>query len=543
MVVLNRWLVRIVGFLLIVITSYALQNWSLVGLPRYWLFVAVLLSLVLTFLLRYTDSLVQRCSRWPFLLIAVSLVALLRLVWIIGVPTLPISDFESYNRSASAIAQGVFEFPKIHRGGYPLLLGFVYRVFGTNLLTAKLFNVFLSIVAALLLFWIAQCLLGESSARAATALFALWPAQIMMSSVLATELPYTVLFLSAIAVLLRASRSESLSVLALFSSGVLLGLSNPIRPVSVLVLGVVIVWTLLVSRDRWTKRIFGVALLVMGFSFIMAGYLYVRGPVGGSSFFAMILPSDNLLNGTNIQAKGMWNAADAATYGQLLVERGPEETQSIIWQMAMERIRSNPKGFAALLFEKLSVVWGDDLYGAYWSTVRVDTSAVGNLVQVHQTELYAISQFFYIWVLVLSVAGCYRLQQLQIHQGIGLLLLVLLTFVGVHGLVEVQSRFHYPWEPIFLILGAYGLVESRIERTQNLVVTTAMHGCQRYPGVLIAHTPTEFVQKLDKALKLGNDSLYLSLMDRVARENTWDARASAILQTIASTEEHKVWKG
>jgi glycosyltransferase involved in cell wall biosynthesis len=64
------------------------------------------------------------------------------------------------------------------------------------------------------------------------------------------------------------------------------------------------------------------------------------------------------------------------------------------------------------------------------------------------------------------------------------------------------------------------------------VVTTRMRECLRYPGVLAADGPGEFSSQLDQALRLRDDSSYLEMIDRVAIENTWEARAHQILGAL-----------
>jgi len=64
------------------------------------------------------------------------------------------------------------------------------------------------------------------------------------------------------------------------------------------------------------------------------------------------------------------------------------------------------------------------------------------------------------------------------------------------------------------------------------IVVTAMHETMRYEGVLVANGAIEFSSKLDEALKLATDPEYLAVIDRVARENTWNARAATILQAL-----------
>lgn len=65
------------------------------------------------------------------------------------------------------------------------------------------------------------------------------------------------------------------------------------------------------------------------------------------------------------------------------------------------------------------------------------------------------------------------------------------------------------------------------------VVITPMRESMRYPGVLVAQDAQDFSSKLDQALKLRLDPNYLSQIERVAQENTWDARARRILEALA----------
>jgi glycosyltransferase involved in cell wall biosynthesis len=64
------------------------------------------------------------------------------------------------------------------------------------------------------------------------------------------------------------------------------------------------------------------------------------------------------------------------------------------------------------------------------------------------------------------------------------------------------------------------------------VVATATRECTRYEGVLTAIDSKDFVDKLDLALQLRNNREYLDLIDRVAQENSWQARAQQILSAL-----------
>jgi glycosyltransferase involved in cell wall biosynthesis len=64
------------------------------------------------------------------------------------------------------------------------------------------------------------------------------------------------------------------------------------------------------------------------------------------------------------------------------------------------------------------------------------------------------------------------------------------------------------------------------------VVITAMAESMRYPGVIVAYDSEDFSRKLDQALLLKQDPTYLSAIDQVARENTWNKRALQILAAL-----------
>ena len=64
------------------------------------------------------------------------------------------------------------------------------------------------------------------------------------------------------------------------------------------------------------------------------------------------------------------------------------------------------------------------------------------------------------------------------------------------------------------------------------IVSTAMPECMKYKSVLVARSKDEFVKKLEEALKLGLSPDYQQLLDKEARENTWDKRVDQILEGL-----------
>lgn len=70
------------------------------------------------------------------------------------------------------------------------------------------------------------------------------------------------------------------------------------------------------------------------------------------------------------------------------------------------------------------------------------------------------------------------------------------------------------------------------------IVTTAMHECKKYKSVMIAKDKEEFVELIDKSLQMNieNDKEYFELLKKEAKENTWNNKALAIVETLKKYE-------
>lgn len=64
------------------------------------------------------------------------------------------------------------------------------------------------------------------------------------------------------------------------------------------------------------------------------------------------------------------------------------------------------------------------------------------------------------------------------------------------------------------------------------VVTTALPECKKYNGVFVADNYEQFIDYIDKALVAKKDLDYLFMIDKVARDNTWDNRVNKIITEL-----------
>lgn len=68
------------------------------------------------------------------------------------------------------------------------------------------------------------------------------------------------------------------------------------------------------------------------------------------------------------------------------------------------------------------------------------------------------------------------------------------------------------------------------------VVTSKMDECEKYATPFIAHDHDEFISLLDKAYRMKDDEGLIAALDKEARENSWGARADAMIELLKANE-------
>ena len=450
-------LVYITGYILLMTSILSIQNYYY-NISRYWIFVFGFIGYCLYYILSNTDSIIQRGSTKNFLIMSVFVIISLRLIWVITIPTLPYSDFEVYNNFAIYVAK---QFP-VHilsinyteRGfGYSFVLGIIYKIFGVNLFVAKLLNVFLSVLTGILLYFIAGYLFDQYIARITTVLFSIWPAQIMYSSVLASEHLFIFLLLLGIAMLIGVIKVKSdEKYLNIFLAGIVFGLAYTVRFLSLIIVATGFMALLYFQEEVFKKRIQSAFFLICGFAVVWICVASLGAVVNVPSNPTTGI-QNSLLMGTNYEYMGHWNPVD----NQIWETHSPEEAKKIAFETGLSRITENPIRFIKLIFEKFNIMWCDESFGIYWSTSTIDSTKLPSFIIQNQLIMFAVSQFYYSGVLFFGLLGCHKLRNAKLNIGMRFLLITFLIFVLLHSFLEVQPRYHYPWEIIFLILGGYGI--------------------------------------------------------------------------------------
>jgi len=360
---------------------------------------------------------------WGAALVGLATVA--RLIWVLSVPTVPVSDFAMYRESANYLSEfGRLDPGFIYMPGFVALLAAVKNL-GGDLLAQKLLGVFFGALGAAGLFVVTWKLVdgdeppGASAPRwqrlcpcphaaLATTLYALWPAGVAMSSVVGTDVPAAALIVAALAVLVAFGRARPWTAALAF--GAAMGLAAWVRamalPLSALSLGY---WLALRLR-------LGRALLLTAGG--LAAALVVLSPwairhlrQSGSLYFTDDHGGITALIGANPNSEGAYTRALNQMFkdvtGRSVLDEPHHATDQAAYAIAREWTRFEPRYTLGLVALKADRLFDPEIRLLYWPIFRpgVLTGRRASWFADHHGGIESLADAFGLTVMGLTLAG------------------------------------------------------------------------------------------------------------------------------------------
>jgi hypothetical protein len=320
----------------------------------------------------------------------VVLAFVVRLAWVLAVPTVPVSDFAMYRESANYLSEfGHLDHGFIYMPGFVVALAWIQDA-GGGLLAQKMLGVLTGTLAAGALFAIARALVDADDERVADApaarwrrvcpcpyaagaglLVALWPAGAAMSSVVGTDMPAAALLALALALLVTLGPRRPFAAAVAF--GVALGLAAWIRavalPLSALALGY---W--LAARQKLVRALLltgaGVAATVL--VLLPWGIRHVRE--SGALYFTDDHGGITALIGANPNSEGTYTRALNRMFkdvtGKSVLDEPHRETDRAAYAMAREWFAFEPGYALGLGTLKADRLFDPEHRLLYWSILR-----------------------------------------------------------------------------------------------------------------------------------------------------------------------------
>jgi hypothetical protein len=410
------------------------------------------------------------CSPWFWGALIFVLALGLRYFAFVHIVYSPTSDFQNYYNIGVAFTKGDFaaianqasEYHISSLSGLGVLNGLIMLLTGTSVRSFQLAHCAIASLSCVAAFLLARRF-DEGSAPAAGLLFALYPANIVFSQVTSNQ-HLAVLFALLALWLAHLSLSETKPVRTLVYSllgGILLLLSyysHPSTATTLLALG--IVWLVLLlaavrKRKEFLRLLLAGAVFCVGFFALRVGTnMGLRA--AGLSYPTTVNSSylTKVVIGLNEETTGGYSESD---WGMIWAQ--PESEQNAFCLQEIQKRLQQPDLFG-LFDTKLMRMWmvPDGSFG--WATEEVcpvSPAPPSDAIQARDNWLAGakLLDFFYVALLFVFawIGGLFRR-----HGSAGdLLLWVLMGWMGVHLLIEIQTRYRYFGMPLFMILAAYGV--------------------------------------------------------------------------------------
>lgn len=380
----------------------------------------------------------------------------IRLLWVIFSGNTWVSDFANYNERSISMLEGIY-LPHIEMPpGTSLITAFFYWIFGINRYVALLPVIFASVAIIYIVYLLAQKIFGETTAKVSAILYSLCPEQILYTNLVNSEIYFAFFVLAAFWSLL-ASPSRRL-VFNVVLAGALLGMSQCVRPNSILFLFCAALFLVLYSKKRSLAN--GLRLNVV----LIASYLAVLIPLmvfNYSNFQELTINSSRYFGwsfflSTNPVYNGKYNDEDFHLWKERVKvsTRLPNEDESafksrVATEMAKERLLTSPFRFITNCFKK-PYLFLNDPASFKWSLNGIKSVLLINII-------FAIGLVYHRILLVLSgLSYCFMVRNSPNEKIRGFLFLTSSTILLVtlsHFFLEIQTRYHYMLMP-YVIIGA-----------------------------------------------------------------------------------------
>lgn len=328
---------------------------------------------------------------------------LLSILWIIFVNSKPYSDFSYYNMVAKQVATGGQWGDTYTSVGYSIALGFVYKIFGSSIMVAKIFNIVLTFFSYVIFYKILTKLnISELRKKVIYIIFVLFPSNIFFNSLLGTEIIFTTIFLLATLVYFSQVRFKYPII------GVLTGLAAMIKPFFMVFFFAIFLVEVVSTRSF--KKPLKNALIVLILSLITIAPWCIRNTrlIGERTFISNNGGIVLYINNNSQNKVGRWMAAsdveNSVVNTKAYIKANATEKNKMLSTAAKKWIITHPAQFIELGFKRLKNTYlvPDDIDYTFYGT-GLSTATENIMLGVYGAIRYFIFVLSIIVMLITSV--------------------------------------------------------------------------------------------------------------------------------------------
>lgn len=408
------------------------------------------------------------CKRFAIVLFLFSFIV--RLITVLVLKTPIESDFKVLYDASVKLLEGDLSFNQL---GYFKLWGYqigqvVYQAFllkiWNDVLFIKIVNCFISSGTVVLTYLISKEIFQEKTAKMVSLLYSIFIFPILFNAVLSNQILSTFLMYLAIYVLFAKRFDQWKEWIRFLIVGVLLALSNIIRPEAIVTLTTVIVFCIYYLKRGNIKQTLKKILLIF------------------VSYFAITTIASTILIVTNISPSGLsnkdplwkfvlgFNYETTGTYSTK--DEYASGNKELELELIKERTIGNIEKLPILFVKKIRNFWFTS--DIYWSNNYLDATSVSILGQnisgssINQLLINYNRNIYYFMYICLFL-GIYQTRKVQKREIVNFLAILLCVYLGVYLLIEIMPRYAYAPQVALFILSGFGIeyIFNKLEVKRN----------------------------------------------------------------------------
>jgi len=394
----------------------------------------------------------------------------LRMLTILIWPMTPAGDSAAYHRKALQLLAGEEYGQTAYTApGFPAILAGWYRITAAHPLAAYILGALFGTAAIVLTYDVARRTLSPSAARWAALLAAIMPTLVCTSARILTTAILTVFVLGIIDLAVISAGSGRRSWWAVVGTGAVIAMASLVKPTFLLIPILVLFSWLVQARRALVKWVVcGAVATCVVIPWTVRNYLVLGAFVPVTS-----AAGEGLFHGLNPDSDGMFSPAHRSAVSKDVPELARDKQLRAI---ALERVRQDPAACAKLLVRKQIPMWGVSSTNI---ATAISPRIPAGLHKPLERGIKTLINAFWTALMLLCLRSA-LVTDVWRRPGLFLGVLTILYFFALHSVFEVQSRYHVPVIPVFILIAAAGMAASESEETAR--TRAAVQGQGRAPA-------------------------------------------------------------
>jgi len=381
---------------------------------------------------------------WTYGIIIIAL--MLRVLWIIFIPTLPSSDPAEYLALGFSLAESHSYISDYRAVGYPFFLSVLFTLFGPYAILGLMANLIFTLLIIYLSMRIVVYLTGsEFAAKIASIFMALFPDFIASSSVFAVEPLFTTLLLSGFILIIEDKCKKARFAILV---GVLFSFAAFVKPLFVasFVIPPVIMYFIKYSK---TDIIKSSVIITITMILIISPWTIRNYKVMDEFVPIAPLAGTNLYMGNNPDATGGYYHYDHSVVEHI---ESRAKKDKVLVKEALKYIVENPGKFLAMMPYKLYLTYYRDSSMIDWS-LQETSKPVSSIIK---PVITIINEIIYHIILIMALVYiAIMLKNRRFREPVFITSMVVISYLSAFPAVFMGiPRLHYPMMPMIFIFAA-----------------------------------------------------------------------------------------